>query len=66
MAINADRLIVDHINMSIRQHKFEALVKDKKDIPVVSEINSDGSFPSRQFLIEDYAGLCLLFIWMAC
>ena len=55
---NADRLIIDHLNINSLRNKFEMLreiVQDKLDILLVSETKVDPSFPLNQFAIKGFS-----------
>ena len=55
---NANRLTIDHLNISSLQNKFEMLeeiIKDKIDIFLISKRKLDSSFSSAQFLIKGYS-----------
>ena len=55
LEINCSRIIIAQINISFIRNKFEDVVnvvRSNVDIPMISEIKIDDSFPTTQFLIE--------------
>ena len=55
---NANRLIIDHLNVNSLRNEFkmlEELIKDKIDVFLISETILDSSFPSGQFVIKGYS-----------
>ena len=56
-----DKLFLGHLNINSIQFKFDGLkfiTGNKIDIFLISEIKLDDSFPTAQFLIEDFAAPC--------
>ena len=56
-----DKLILGHLNINSIQFKFDGLkfiIGNKIDIFLISEIKLDNSFPTAQFLIEDFVTPC--------
>ena len=54
---NANRLIIDYLNVNSLRSKFEMLeelIKDKIGIFLISETKLDSSFPSGKFVIKGY------------
>ena len=55
---NANRLVIGHININSLRNKFESLkilIKGNIDILVITESKLDESFPTQQFVIEDFS-----------
>ena len=55
---NSFRIIIVHININSIRNKFEPLVSfinNNLDILMISETNTDDTFPDSQFLIEGFS-----------
>ena len=54
---NANRLIIDQLNINSLRNKFDDLktiISGKIDIFVIAESKLDNTFPTNQFLIEEF------------
>ena len=60
---NANKLVIDYLNINYLRNKFEflnSLIKDNIDILMISETKLDQSFPTNQFMINGFsAPFCL-------
>ena len=55
---NANKLVIDYLNINYLRNKFEflnSLIKDNIDILMISETKLDQSFPTNQFMINGFS-----------
>ena len=55
---NANKLVIDYLNINYLRNKFEflnSLIKDNIDILMISETKLDQSFPTNQFMINVFS-----------
>ena len=55
---NANKLVIDYLNINYLRNKFEflnSLIKDNIDILMISETKLDQSFPTNQFMINAFS-----------
>ena len=55
---NFNKLILAHLNINSLRNKFEfliSLIKDNRDILMISETKLDPSFPTNQFMINGFS-----------
>ena len=55
---NFNKLILAHLSINSLRNKFEfliSLIKDNRDILMISETKLDPSFPTNQFMINGFS-----------